>query len=181
MSPREQYQPAPAFGARVDKATEQWTLVLVRDLRHSPERVWEALTDPAQLREWAPFDADHTLDRVGPVTLSTVNAPHPQVDDTRVVRADRPRVLEYMWGGSPLRWELEPTAKGTRLTLWHQIDRRFVAMGAAGWHVCLDVMAHALDGDPIGRIVGMDAMHFDGWHRLHGEYAKQFGGEGGDA
>ena len=32
-----------------------------------------------------------------------------------------------------------------------------------------------LDGHPIGRIVGPDAMQFEGWQRLHGEYAKQFG------
>lgn len=39
-----------------------------------------------------------------------------------------------------------------------------------------DVLDHALAGEPIGRIVGMDAMHFD-WHRLNVEYSKQFGVE----
>ena len=48
-------------------------------------------------------------------------------------------------------------------------------MGAAGWHVCLDVLDHLLGGDPIGRIVGPDAMKFGGWQRLHAEYARQFG------
>ncbi len=47
-------------------------------------------------------------------------------------------------------------------------------MGAAGWHICLDVLAHLLAGDAIGRIVGGDAVKFEGWQRLHGEYAKQF-------
>jgi hypothetical protein len=64
---------------------------------------------------------------------------------------------------------------GTRLTLWHAIDRRFIAMGAAGWHLCLDVMDRALSGAPIGRTVGPDAMTLPGWHRLHAEYAQQFG------
>jgi hypothetical protein len=64
---------------------------------------------------------------------------------------------------------------GTRLTLWHNIDRRFIAMGAAGWHVCFDVLDRFLDGEPIGRTVGPDAMHVNGWSRLHAEYAKQFG------
>ena len=73
-----------------------------------------------------------------------------------------------------MRWELEPVGAGTRLTLWHNIDRGFIAMGAAGWHVCLDVMDHLLDGDPIGRIVAGDAMKFSGWQRLHAEYKKQF-------
>jgi uncharacterized protein YndB with AHSA1/START domain len=31
----------------------------------APERVWQALTDPAHLREWPPFDADASLGTVG--------------------------------------------------------------------------------------------------------------------
>jgi hypothetical protein len=74
-----------------------------------------------------------------------------------------------------MRWELEAAGGGTRLTLWHNINRNFIAMGAAGWHICFDVMERLLAGHPIGRIVGADAMKFDGWQRLHAEYAKQFG------
>jgi len=61
MNSREQYAPGPASGAHIEKDGETWTLVLVRELRHSPEKVWQALTDPAQLREWAPFDADKNM------------------------------------------------------------------------------------------------------------------------
>ena len=48
-------------------------------------------------------------------------------------------------------------------------------MGAAGWHVCFDVLERLLAGQPIGRIVGADALNFGGWQRLNAEYAKQFG------
>ena len=65
MSDREHYAPGPADGARVRKDGEKWTLILVRELRHSPDKVWQALTDPAQLREWAPFDADQSLGAAG--------------------------------------------------------------------------------------------------------------------
>jgi hypothetical protein len=88
------------------------------------------------------------------------------------MRADAPHVLEY----NDMRWELEPHAGGTRLTLWHSIDRRFIAWGAAGWHICLDVMDRSLTGHPIGRIVGPDAMKFE-WQRLNVEYAEQLGVE----
>ena len=176
MSDREQYAPGPASGAEVRKDGEKWTLVLVRELRHSPEKVWQALTDPAHLREWAPFDADGSLGTVGAtVRLTTVGAPTPHITETRVTRADAPRVLEYNWGGFDLRWELKPVGSGTRLTLWHNIDRRFIAMGAAGWHICLDVLDRCLSGQPIGRIVAGDAMKVSGWQQLHAEYARQFG------
>jgi hypothetical protein len=50
-------------------------------------------------------------------------------------------------------------------------------MGAAGWHICLDVLDRLLADNPIGRIVGPDAMKFAGWQRLNAEYAEQFGVE----
>ena len=98
--------------------------------------------------------------------LSTVGTPTPQVSETSVKRAEAPRLLEYSWGGNDMRWELEPLGSGTRLTLWHNIDRRFISWGAAGWHICFDVLDRLLAGEPIGRMVGPEAMKFDGWQRL---------------
>ena len=176
MNDGEQYTSGPAGGAQVRKEGDNWTLILVRELHHPPEKVWQALTDPAHLREWAPFDADGNLGTIGAkVKLTTVGAPTPQVSETTVTRADAPKVLEYKWGGFHIRWELEALGGGTRLTLWASIDRRFIAMGAAGWHIALDVLDRLLAGQPVGRIVGPDAMKFGGWQRLNAEYAKQFG------
>ena len=39
------------------------------------------------------------------------------------------------------------------------------------------VLDRLLGGNPIGRIVGVDAMKYSGWQRLTAEYAKQFGSE----
>src|ERR1044071_1467203 len=104
MTTRKQYAPGPAGGAQIEKDGEKWTLVLVRELRHSPEKVWLALTDPAQLREWAPFDADGSLGTAGnTVKLTTVGAPAPHVTETRVTRAEAPNLLEYKWGAFDMR------------------------------------------------------------------------------
>ena len=169
------YRPGHASGAQVNRDGENWTLILVRQLNHPRERVWEALTDPKHLREWAPFDVDGNLGHTGvTVQLSVANAPRPMVSETTVTRADRPRVLEYNWGDKNLRWELESLGDGTRLTLWHNIDRGFIAWGAAGWHICFDVLDRFLAGDPIGRAVGPDALKYD-WQRLVDEYGEQFG------
>jgi uncharacterized protein YndB with AHSA1/START domain len=176
MSNREKYRPGPADKAEVKKDGDQWTLVLIRELRHAPALVWQALTDPAQLSEWAPFDADRNMSTVGPVKLSTVGAPTPLVAETSVKRAEAPKLLEYNWGGGDIRWELEPLSGGTRLTLWHNINRGYITWGAAGWQLCFDVLDRLLEGDPIGRIVGPEAIKFD-WQRLVAEYAQQFGVE----
>jgi uncharacterized protein YndB with AHSA1/START domain len=173
MTYPEHYTPGPAHGAQIRKGGDKWTLILVRELRHPREKVWEALTDPAHLREWAPFVVDGNLGTVGAtVKLTWVGNPTPQ--ETTVTRADAPEVLEY----NDTRWELEPLGSGTRLTLWHNIDRRFIAWGAAGWHISFDVLERLLAGEPIGAIAGVNAMKFAGWKRLVAEYAKQFGIEG---
>ena len=180
MTEPQLYTPGPANLARVQKdrgpnGEEKWTLILVRELRHPREKVWQALTDPAQLREWAPFEADGSLATAGTtVKLSTVAAPKPHVTETTVTRADAPNSLEYKWGDFDMRWQLEAFSGGTRLTLWTNIGHRFIAMGAAGWHICFDVLDHLLSGTPLGRIVGPEAMKF-GWQRLNAEYARQFG------
>lgn len=177
MSNRDKYMPGPAARAEVEKSGDKWKLILVRELRHAPAMVWEALTDPEQLSEWAPFDPDRNLAAVGPVKLSTVGTPRPQVSESSVKRAEAPRLLEYSWGDQDLRWELEPLGAGTRLTLWHSINRRYIAWGAAGWQICFDVLDRFLAGEPIGRMVGPEVSKFEGWQRLSAEFAAQFGVE----
>ena len=173
MSNRDDYMPGPATGAEVRKDGEKWTLVLVRELRHSPEVVWRALTDPAQLREWAPFVVDGNMATVG-ATVNFTWVGNPKPIPTTVKRADAPRLLEY----NDYRWELEPVGNGTRLTMWASIDRRFIAWGAAGWHIAFDVLDRMLSGNPIvSANAGVNAMKFEGWKRLNAEYAQQFGVE----
>ena len=166
---RERYEPGPAREVQVRKDGEKWTLIIVRELRHAPEIVWQALTDPAHLREWAPFESDGSLNGVGTVNLTWVGTA--KTHETRVTRADPPRVLEF----GDIRWELDPLPSGTRLTLWHSIDRRFVSWGAAGWHICFDVLEKLLAGEAIGLIAGSAAMNLGGWRQLVSEYARQFG------
>lgn len=172
MIDRERYTPGPANVAHIEKDGEKWTLILVKELRHSPEKVWQAITDPAHLREWAPFDVDGSLGTVG-ATVKLTWVTTAQATETRVTQADPPNLLEY----GDIRWELEAFGGGTRLTLRHSIDRRFISWGAAGWHICFDVLDRHLAGGPLGRIVGADAIKFDAWQRLTAEYAKQFGVE----
>jgi len=168
MTELQQYTPGPAGGTRFRKDGEKWTLIIARELRHAPEKVWQALTDPDQLREWAPYVVDKNLGAAGAAVKLTW-AQTANAFDVKVTRADPPHLLEY----ADMRWELEPLGSGTRLTLWHSIDRRYVTWGAAGWHIALDVLSRLLDGAPIGRIVGADARNMEGWQRLVGEYAKQ--------
>ena len=175
MTDRAHYEPGPANLATVEKTNaEKWALIVSKDLRHSPQVVWNALTDPSQLREWAPFDADGALDKPG-ATVTFQWAGTPTGFETTVKRAESPHILEYASPDMDLRWKLEPIPGGTRLTLWTNIDRNYISMGAAGWHIAFDVLERLLDGTPISRISGNDAFAFAGWQRLNAEYATQWG------
>lgn len=49
MTDREQYAPDPASGVQVRKDGGKWMLVHVRELRRSPGKLGQALTDPADM------------------------------------------------------------------------------------------------------------------------------------
>ena len=167
------YQASGAAQVSVEADGDRWVLVFVRELAHPPHKVWTALTDPAALREWSPFDVDRDLSSTGAAQLSMAGGPEPELLPAEVRRAERPHLLEYTWGGDVLRWTLEAIGSGTRLTLRHTLDDRgMISKVAAGWHICLDVADFYLSGKPIGRIVA-DAAREHGWERLNDEYAKR--------
>lgn len=170
MNPRD-FDPGPL--ADVQHRTEggRSTLVFVRRFRHPPEKVWAALTDRKQLERWAPFDPDRDLGSAGPATLRMIDGEHA----AEVRRAVAPELLEYTWGEDVLRWELVPDGAGTRLTLHHQVESKdWIPSVAAGWHLCLAVAERLLDGEPVPRIVGSQAMEY-GWQELHDAYAARTG------
>jgi uncharacterized protein YndB with AHSA1/START domain len=167
------YQPSPQAEVEAHPDGDRWTLVFVRELKHPPEAVWAALTEAGQLAAWAPFTASRDLSTPGAATLTMIDG-ETAVDLTaNVIRVEPPRLLEYTWDDDRLRWELEPTGAGTRLTLRHTVaDRDWVVKVAAGWHLCLDVAERLLDGSPIPPIRGQDALNY-GWQQLADAYAAR--------
>jgi uncharacterized protein YndB with AHSA1/START domain len=169
------FTPGPLADASVAAAGEQWTLIFVRDLPHPPAKVWAALTDPARLDQWAPFAASRDLSRTGETTLTMIDG-EVRVDlPVTVLRAEAPALLEYTWGDDLLRWELTPADGGTRLTLRHTLaERDMTPKVAAGWHLCVAVLARLLAGDPVGVIRGQEAKAH-GWDELCAGYAEKLG------
>ncbi|MGC4856838.1 SRPBCC family protein [Micromonospora sp. DT4] len=174
---RDAFRPSPPGEVYTEHADGGATLVFVRDLRHPPAAVWAALTDPAQLAQWAPFLVDRDLGSPGAAVLTLVDGGTSVEQTAEVRRAEPPHLLEYTWGDDLLRWELTPSDSGTRLTLRHTVaDRGALPMVAAGWHLCLDVADRLLDGDPVGPIRGAEAKDF-GWPALRDGYADQLEAE----
>ncbi|MDG4821962.1 SRPBCC family protein [Asanoa sp. WMMD1127] len=168
------YEPSPLADVRAEQAIDgRWTLVFVRDFPHPPTRVWRALTEPAELTEWAPYTADRNLSTLGPAKLTMIDGEERVDIPVEVTDVDPERALVYTWDTDLLRWQLTPTAIGTRLTLHHTVnDPSWISQVAAGWHICLDVADHLLADDPIGPIRGNAARAY-GWEPLRDAYATK--------
>ena len=158
----------------------------VRRLPHPIDRVWEALTDPGELRRWW-GDTDLELTEGGRFTLRWRNQ-DPQGNvatlDGAITRLDPPRFLEVSatWGatGSPdpgvrttLTWELEAAGDHTVLHFTNALPTPPEgSTTAAGWHLHLDALAATLAGKDI------DIAHpeplFD---PIHKAYEDRYGAE----
>ena len=94
------------------------------DLRHPPEKVWRALTDPVLLAEWLLPVLDLQLE---PGAAFKFKAPaFPDWDGTvncRMLEIEEHRKLSYTWVVGEMEidtvvtFTLAPTASGTRLSL----------------------------------------------------------------
>ncbi|PXY19339.1 hypothetical protein BAY60_31760 [Prauserella muralis] len=126
-----------------------------RRLAHPPEKVWRAVTEPAELAHWFPAAVSGrpaqgaTLEfGFGESTDSTVD-----YSEGTVTEFDPPRVFEFRWAGSTLRFEVVPDGEGSRLLFSHTLDgattagdRPSAARQAPGWDACLAALAARLDG-----------------------------------
>jgi uncharacterized protein YndB with AHSA1/START domain len=92
------------------------------DLRHSPQKVWRALTDPVLLAEWLLPVVDLKLEPGAAFAFK--RPPLPGWDGTvhcQFVEIEALRKLSYTWrvGGmdTVVTFTLTPTASGTHLSL----------------------------------------------------------------
>lgn len=153
----------------LEKVGERYELRFERHLAHSPERVWKALTEPDELRKWFPDTIVVKEWRVG-APLQFRHEAGIYAFDGEVVAYEPPRLLEIRWGTDKIRFEVEPTRTGSKLTLIDTIDELGkAARDGAGWHACLDALERALDGKP--------RPETNVWAEVHEDYVKKFGPE----
>jgi uncharacterized protein YndB with AHSA1/START domain len=109
-----------------------------RLLPHSPDEVWQSLTDPEGLKAWFPTDIITDEWKIG-ATLTFVFRENEAPDFTGIVlELEEPHRLAYTWGGETLRFVLTPQPNGaTLLVLTDELDGGIAARNAAGWEACL--------------------------------------------
>ncbi len=148
-----------------------------RRLRHSPAKVWRAVSDPAEMAHWFPATVEAELRPGAPMRFTFPE--EAVVDgawDGEVLEVDPPRVYMFRWNADVLRIELIPDGDGCRLVFTQtlgggRVGRLGAGRTAAGWDHCLDVLAARLDGEP--------APERTDWLAPMERYVEEFGlGEG---
>jgi uncharacterized protein YndB with AHSA1/START domain len=129
-------------------------LIFERRYPHPVEKVWRAVTEPAELAHWFPAEVEVDLRPGGAISFHfPFEIPDMELQESdlrgEVLVVDRPRRFVFTWGDEELRIELEPQEDGAatllRLTnLLTQTD--MAARAAAGWHVCLRHLGERLAG-----------------------------------
>lgn len=123
-----------------------------RELRHSVERVWAAVTDPDEMVAWLAYKVEidpHVGGRLL-LWLGDSRSSAPVLTGTISV-FDAPAVMEAAFDdGSMLRFELRESGLGCVLTF---TDTRPVGQRAqnsvlAGWHLRMDQLPDALEDHP---------------------------------
>ena len=120
-----------------------------RRLAHPIEKVWRAVSEPAELAHWFPCRVEAGDLRVG-AKLRFVFGDDVAVPpmDGEVTALDPPRLLAFTWGEDELRFELEPGGEGTTLLRFTDVlgEQDKAARDAAGWDVCLAGLEQRLAG-----------------------------------
>jgi uncharacterized protein YndB with AHSA1/START domain len=136
--------------ATLDTIDGRPVLRFERLLDHPPEKVWRAVTDPAELAHWFPARVETEL-RVGaPIRFAFEDAPVDQTPDGEILELDPPKIFVYRWGEDVLRWEIFPEGAGCRLLFSHALSEEqgglaAAARNAAGWDECLAMLTARFD------------------------------------
>ena len=142
-----------------------------RRLKHSPDKVWRAVTDPDELTHWFPAKVDWELEPGAPITFHDEDMGEPTSGE--VLEVDPPKVFVFRWTDNVFRIEIVPDGDGSVLHFsqtvggsGHWGDERFAAQHAAGWDVCLDHLDAWLGGVEPGK---------DDWAELNEHYVEKWG------
>ena len=140
-----------------------------RRSKHSPERLWRAISEPAQVAAWMGYPARIDLRPGGEFTIDFDSTNPGDVLDGVIVRVEPRRRLQYVWGSSVVDWVIEPDVIGSSYTFAQSglalrdvpDEERLVA----GWHDFLESLDGYLDGRPRDAAAGRHR-----WEQLKPRY-----------
>ncbi|CAN5244887.1 hypothetical protein BH10PSE1_BH10PSE1_25450 [soil metagenome] len=148
-----------ADAGTIRKIATGWEIRFARRLRHSPERVWKALTTPEGLACWL---AEAEIEPVpgGKMELNFRQPDNDFMPDTPENRRQSNEILtvqpytlfEHTFGSNPdsvVSWRLTPDGDGTHIVLLHSIPASWEGGRKnvlAGWQHHMEGLEEAIHG-----------------------------------
>lgn len=159
---------------------------------HPIDRVWRAISDPAEMAQWFPSNVEgeravgaelHFVDDEQRAAARAAGEPT-RADGPMfrgsVVAYDPLREFSFTWGGELLRLELSPDGDETVLVFTHVLSHQSVAArNGAGWHHCLSALDELLGSHD--RAAATGPVDDSGGLGLYYEYVDRIGPALGEA
>lgn len=124
---------------------DRTSLRIERRFGYPPEKVWCAVTDPAHLNQWFPFNVEVDLRVGGEMRFIPAQPDAGPTMGGVVTELDPPRVFAFTWADDLLRFELQADGDDSLLIFTHTFADHFGAASfAAGWQTCFDAMETTL-------------------------------------
>lgn len=129
----------------------RFALRFERRYPHPVAKVWRALTEAGELREWFVEILDYERSRLTfepGADLAFVTSSGASAGSGRVVACEPPTLLEYTWDTETLRFELAEDGPAATVLVFTNIvdDRDTAAAVEPGWGTGLDRLGARLDG-----------------------------------
>jgi uncharacterized protein YndB with AHSA1/START domain len=140
-----------------------------REYRHALERVWRAVSEADQARQW--FPSALTFEpRVGGAVRFTGD-PNMSDGEGVVLEYEPPRLLAFTWGDGEVRIALEPVGEDRcRFVLINVLGAdNEAARNAAGWAVCLGELDKVAQGE---QTQGPHAVPVPVWQAAYESYVR---------
>jgi uncharacterized protein YndB with AHSA1/START domain len=134
-----------------------------RVLTYPVERVWQAVSMPAELERWFPAATDWT-----PAASEVIKAGGMTGEVTEV---EPPHRLAWTFAGDDYAFDLTEHSDGCRLVFTHVFDdHTAAAQTAAGWESYLARLEPHLAGGHL-----LEEESHRSWEEVHEGYAERFG------
>ncbi|KTD86165.1 SRPBCC family protein [Paenibacillus etheri] len=131
--------------ANLKKTDDHYVAHFERQLKHSASEIWFFLTENEKLALWFTELRVEDLREGGLIKFDMQDG---TFEEMTITALQHESVLEFTWAEDSIRFELYPNSEGCLLVLKETIQTLtpHTSRDLAGWHVCLDVIQHLLDG-----------------------------------
>jgi len=131
--------------ANLKKTDVHYVARFERQLKHPASEIWSFLTENEKLALWFTELRVEDLREGGLIKFDMQDG---TFEEMTITALQHESVLEFTWAEDSVRFELYPNSEGCLLVLNETIRTLtpHTPRDLAGWHVCLDVIQHLLDG-----------------------------------